>query len=215
VAKFTDDPDSNCQGPSTCNGLGACQLKNGSACQDASACVSLQCADGVCCDQDCSGTCYGCNRPGDEGRCKPLDGVEDHAATTTCEGASVCTVPSGSAPTCKIKDGERCTANDQCLNGSCLTSYRDADGDGYGHAYVQRCERTPQPGYVLTGGDCCDGDGSAHPGQTTYSASPNACGNYDWNCNGSVERAPTAPVNGPRGCGCSGTGPLAMCISCR
>jgi hypothetical protein len=215
VAKNTDDPDSNCTDLNTCNGLGACQLKNGSPCQTASACVSQQCADGVCCDEACSGTCYGCNQPGSEGRCKPIDGAEDHAAPTTCEGASICTAPDGATPACKIKDGEACTSNDQCLGGSCITSYRDADGDGKGGTVVRRCERAPQPGYVLTGGDCCDLDARAYPGQTSYFPTKNACGSYDWNCNGSVERAPTTPVSAPPGCGCLESGLSHTCTSCR
>jgi hypothetical protein len=215
VAKFTDDPDSDCAGANTCNGHGACQLKNGSACQGASACVSQQCADGVCCDESCTGTCYGCNQPGSEGTCKPIDGAQDHSAATACEGATICTTASGTTPACKIKDGEACTSNDQCLGGSCLTSYRDADGDKYGSTMVRRCERAPQRGYVLASGDCCDLDAYAHPGQT-YKVSKTLCGNYDWDCNGSVERDPTTRADAPPGCGCFRAGTLGdICVFCR
>jgi hypothetical protein len=199
VAKFADDPDTCPAETNTCNGLGACQVRNGATCSASAECVSGQCVDGVCCDQGCSGTCFSCNQPGRAGRCSPIDAAEDHAASVTCEGASSCTAPSGAAPACKLKDGQPCTANDDCLGGSCLSSYLDRDTDGYGTAgsKVRRCERTPQAGYVLAAGDCCDTDADANPGVTAYSAKADACGSFDWDCSGAIERlgSPTA------GCG--------------
>jgi hypothetical protein len=167
--------------------------------------VSQQCVDGVCCEEACS-----------QGHCKALDGAEDHAATTTCDGASICTTPAGASPECKLKDGEPCKASEQCLNGSCLTSYRDADGDGYGGTFVQRCERTPQPGYVLRSGDCCDRDAYAHANQTYYFGQPNACGSWDWNCNGVVEPSHTNAIGAPAKCGCITVGTAGQnCTTCR
>jgi hypothetical protein len=211
VAKLTDDPDS-CTGLDTCNGLGACQLKPGSPCDSASSCVSQQCADGVCCDEACGDTCYGCNQAGSVGTCKPIDGAEDLTATVTCSGGSICAVSGGAAPSCKLKDGQPCTSNDQCVNGSCLTSYLDADGDGFGGAAVRRCELKPQPGYVTEAGDCCDADAHAHPGVTAYSSAKDACGSYDWNCNGVDERSASSTVN----CGCVSFGKFGdTCGACR
>ncbi|MCB9641858.1 MAG: hypothetical protein H6728_02165 [Myxococcales bacterium] len=36
--------------------------------------------------------------------------------------------------------------------------------------------------YITTGGDCCDVDAQAKPGQTGYFPTANACGSFDWNC---------------------------------
>ena len=60
---------------------------------------------------------------------------------------------------------------------------RDCDGvdgtdeDGDGHA-----------GQSSGGDDCCDSDADAFPGSTHSSASTNACGSYDFNCDGVIEK---------------------------
>jgi hypothetical protein len=215
VPKYTDDPDSSCSGTQTCNGLGQCQLKMGSQCGNAADCVSEQCTDGVCCESACAGTCYSCNQKGSEGTCKAIDGDVDPWATVTCTGSSICTAPNGAAPSCKLRDGQSCTSNDQCLNGSCLLSYLDSDGDGYGSTSVHRCELARQPGYIAVGGDCCDSDPQAHPGVTAYSQTTDACGSFDWNCNGVVEKSSTSGT-AAMACGCVGGGKLGeVCTLCR
>jgi hypothetical protein len=35
--------------------------------------------------------------------------------------------------------------------------------------------------------DCCDSDANAHPGQASYFTSEDACGSFDYNCNGSAD----------------------------
>jgi hypothetical protein len=200
VAKFTDDPDT-CTDDKTCNGLGRCQLKNGAACAEANDCVSQQCVDGVCCEQGCQATCYACNQPGGEGKCLPVHGAEDSAAVAACDGARVCSAPGGAAPACLLKDGQACTANDQCFTGFCATWYLDGDGDGYGgSSTIHRCGTTPPAGYVRTAGDCCDVDAKAHPRATDGSALRNACQSYDWDCNG-VEELSAAAANQGVSCG--------------
>ena len=219
VARFTEDPNSNCSGASlVCDGLGMCRSKNGTACAANTDCASLECVDGVCCNQACDGTCYSCDQQGSVGTCKPLDGAQDPSATVACTGSNICTAPAGAVPACKIKDGEACTSSADCLNGSCITSYRDADKDGYGSDKVSRCERAPAAGYVLTGGDCCDSDAGTHPGVTTYSAGANACGRFDRNCDGKVEEQ--AGGSAPS-CGCISEGiggklgGTTLCTACR
>jgi hypothetical protein len=49
----------------------------------------------------------------------------------------------------------------------------DQDGDGH-RSNASGCG----------GDDCCDMDRTAHPGQTSYFATRDACGNYDYDCNG-------------------------------
>lgn len=50
----------------------------------------------------------------------------------------------------------------------------DADGDGF---------RSPRCG----GNDCCDTDASTYPGSERFFSARNACGNYDYNCDGYEE----------------------------
>jgi hypothetical protein len=75
-------------------------------------------------------------------------------------------------------------------------------------------------GYLATGAcggnDCCDTDGNAHPNQASFYAQLDACGSYDYNCNGkedeewgvfscSVSLGTCTPtpgfISGPPGCG--------------
>jgi hypothetical protein len=79
----------------------------------------------------------------------------------------------------------------------CRTYFLDVDGDGYGSVATVRCdgERAPPPGYVTTGGDCCDADPDAHPGQTLFGTKTTACGTFDFNCDGVQEpQVPACPV---------------------
>ena len=178
VAKFTDDP--RCSAEQTCDGLGMCRSKNGTACSEDAACTSLNCIDGICCNVACAGagagvgTCYSCMQAGSVGTCTEVR--------------------------CKFNDGEPCASNADCLGGSCITSYRDGEGDGYGAGKVTRCELAPAAGYVLKGGDCCDSDPGTHPGASSYAAAANACGGFDRNCDGKVERADGSTM----ACGCVG-----------
>jgi hypothetical protein len=213
VPRFTDDADSGCSGASTCNGLGECHLENGSACSAGSDCVSLSCTDGVCCNEACDGTCYSCDQAGSVGTCKSIDGAQDPSAVVACTGNDICTTPAGGAPSCKIKDGEPCTNSADCLHASCLTIYRDADGDGYGGTVSRICTTSVPAGYVATGGDCCDSDAQAHPGQSNYYTVEDACGSFDWNCNGTIDRSSTVSS---AACGCLNLGKLGLsCVFCR
>jgi hypothetical protein len=213
VHRFTDDLDS-CIGVNTCNGLGACELKNGGACTADSQCTSQHCVDGVCCDQGCDGTCSSCNQPGSEGSCKPLHGADDLVATLTCTDARTCGLSGEAATLCKLKDGQQCSTSDQCASGWCLTTYRDADGDGYGVSPgVQRCGASALPGYAPNANDCCDSDARANPGVTTYQTFRNACGSFDWNCNGTLEHSVNTPD--PIPCGCFPALGSEFCDACK
>jgi hypothetical protein len=77
------------------------------------------------------------------------------------------------------------------------------------------------------GNDCCDTDAKAHPGQTTFFAQADACGSFDYNCNGQLDAQ--YPVNltcggtGLSGCsggsaflgdpGCGNSGLFATCVA--
>jgi hypothetical protein len=92
----------------------------------------------------------------------------------------------------------------------CGWVYPDSDNDGYGVTSqgVYTCD--PQPsGYVYNSpGDCCDSDQSTHPGQTAFFTTPNACGNFDYNCDGAAtpqSNGPTDCSSAPMGCTFNGT----------
>jgi hypothetical protein len=52
----------------------------------------------------------------------------------------------------------------------------DQDKDGY-----------KAKGGACGGNDCCDTDPNAHPGQTMFFTNADACGSYDYNCDGTIE----------------------------
>jgi len=51
----------------------------------------------------------------------------------------------------------------------------DQDHDGY-----------RSMGVGCNGNDCCDTDANAHPGVTAFFTAPDACGNYDYDCSGTI-----------------------------
>jgi hypothetical protein len=93
---------------------------------------------------------------------------------------------------------ERCDSVDRDCDGStteenatgCSTYYSDVDGDGYGGN--SKCLCAPSATYRITqGGDCCDRDARARPGLPgiLWYTSANICGSYDYDCNGTEQRA--------------------------
>ncbi len=129
LAKFIDDGD--CSDANTCSGLGDCRAKNGSACTAATDCASLNCVDGVCCNEACSGTCFSCNQAQSPGTCRAIDGAADPSATTVCSGAKICAVAADGQPACKLKNGQTCTTNPQCASGTCRTTYVPPDPNDF------------------------------------------------------------------------------------
>jgi hypothetical protein len=140
VARFVDDGE--CSGTNSCNGLGECRGKNGSACASAANCVSLNCVDGVCCDQTCEGTCFSCNQAQSPGTCRPINGAEDMSASTACNGTNICSTVGGGQPACKLKNGQTCSTHAQCASGNCQTIVVPPDpGNPYDPGYTfNRCE---------------------------------------------------------------------------
>jgi hypothetical protein len=70
-----DVPVSNTDAPQTPDrpDTGMPLKPNGESCSTGGECVSNVCADGVCCNRDCSAACYTCAAPGVMGTCVPSD----------------------------------------------------------------------------------------------------------------------------------------------
>jgi hypothetical protein len=127
---------------------------NGEACSSDSECISAHCADGVCCNTACAGSCFAC----DGGTCAPKAAGEQCddglfcTATDTCNGSGSC---QGSGTTCPLAEqSEYCTncneATDSCSQFEGLTC-----GLGVGQA----CQASFQCGSnFCVDGVCCDTD---------------------------------------------------------
>jgi hypothetical protein len=112
------ETDIDCGG----GGVGTCgtTCATGKQCNVDTDCGSGHCADGVCCNTACNGTCLACSAAkkggGQDGTCGSIAlGLQDANATTTCLGAKAC----DGANNCKKIDGQTCSLNSDCLNGSC------------------------------------------------------------------------------------------------
>ena len=66
----------------------------GSNCTMNEECVTSRCADGLCCDRACDGTCEACDLPGREGTCRAIPTGTDPAAECgalhVCDGHGAC-----------------------------------------------------------------------------------------------------------------------------
>ena len=167
-------------------------------------CASGFCVDGVCCDSACDQQCASCGLPGRPGYCTGQIVGDDLAAAMPCTGAKTCSLDltSPTIVSCRLKNAEACTSNAQCATNNCATFYVDEDNDGYGgSATLHLCApvRGAAPkGYSTIGGDCCDVDSLTFPGQTAWEDYINACGSWDYNCDGTVEtQSPTSGAMPP------------------
>jgi hypothetical protein len=121
-------------------------------------------------------------------------------------------------------DGEPCTDASECAADACTLYFRDLDGDGYGGAETlgPLCGTLPPVGYVALGGDCCDSDPDAHPGQkAAFSMARSGCGGYDYDCNGTEDSfTSTCFSSCSPGCwvgampSCGKTGTIAAACQC-
>ena len=173
----------------------------GSTCTSNTDCASGFCTDGVCCDSACGQTCYACNQQAAVGHCAALTSGADPNATLACVAPSACVLPAtSSVPACKLVDGSACQGDSDCVSGHCLTYYVDADGDGYGTSeeahFCEELNAPPPVGYAAYSGDCCDVDSGANPAfdSTQFLEMPDACGSFDWNCNGVIAQQKTCPT---------------------
>lgn len=182
----------------------------GTTCSSGADCTSAFCVDGVCCDSACGETCYACDQPAALGHCAALTSSEDPDATTACTAPSACFLPaSTTVPACKLVDGTACQADGDCVSGHCLTYYADADGDGYGGSdeahFCSELNGAPPAGYAAYTGDCCDLDSGANPGfdSSQFLTMPDACGSFDWNCDGKETQQRSCPTSIACGADCN------------
>jgi hypothetical protein len=97
---------------------GACKKCDGDTCGGNGDCKSTFCADGVCCDTACTGTCLACNLTGMVGVCSnvPLN-TDDPNGQPGCTGTSTC---DGNGA-CKGENGASCNADADCLSNKCVS----------------------------------------------------------------------------------------------
>lgn len=164
-------------------------------------CASGFCVDGVCCENACDGQCSVCNAAGNVGYCTAQIFGDDTTSAETCTGAHTCSIaiPSLSLVACRLKTLQACRTNSDCASLLCETFYVDHDGDGYGETgtALKLCEvdgAAPPVGYARQGGDCCDNDANAFPGQAKYFGRQDACGSWDYSCDGKVSSQDGWPI---------------------
>ena len=101
----------------------------GHACNSFADCASGHCADGVCCNTDCNGTCKACNLNNSLGTCAQVPtGNEDPGTCTSdpmqarfCDASGVCT--NGAKPQRQALHGRAASARAAiCIDGFCCSS---------------------------------------------------------------------------------------------
>jgi hypothetical protein len=148
---------SGCVAGATCSIDGTCNNKRGlgQACTSGSQCQSTFCAQGVCCNRDCTGGCRSCALPGGTGLCLFVAAGTDPAGDCTAETRDSCGL-----------DGQ-CDGAGQCRRWSAGTPCASAtcSGDSTVSARV------------------CDGRGMCLPGIPT-SCDPYMCNPATGSCYG-------------------------------
>ncbi|NMA48548.1 MAG: hypothetical protein GX947_02060 [Tissierellia bacterium] len=72
-----------------------------------------------------------------------------------------------------------------------VLKYKDIDGDGHCPDSTQYCvgNHLDYISSCITYNDCCDSDARVFPGQTIYYSSKNACGSWDYDCDGQISKS--------------------------
>ncbi|MBI4703500.1 MAG: hypothetical protein HY744_20510 [Deltaproteobacteria bacterium] len=119
--------DSDCVASAYCGGASKCLAKKalGASCILAKECLSMNCADGVCCDQPCVGFCEACKGAwtgGQDGACAPMASIDpddECLGMPLCDGMGGCKMcgvspapPGGPCPA--VCDGG-CPGGADCL----------------------------------------------------------------------------------------------------
>jgi hypothetical protein len=134
VCKASCTSDADCAAPAVCTG-GSCGLKQtGNACAEGMECLSGFCAQGVCCNSNCNGTCQSCALPAKLGLCSNVaDGGTDPHGRCADQGQASCGtdgVCDGSGACRVYAAGTACAAASCAAGSSTLTLTRTCDGAG-------------------------------------------------------------------------------------
>jgi hypothetical protein len=117
-----DNATAVCNGTNVCNGGGLCKLANGQVCTGTpSDCVNGTCADGVCCQNACTGPCMSCNLPTKEGQCLNL-GLDATDDAPVCGGAMDATHLCDGSGACLLITGQACANSTQCAHHNCVSN---------------------------------------------------------------------------------------------
>jgi hypothetical protein len=119
-----NSPDDTCASDQACDATHLCKARIGTLCAVYTDCATGHCADGVCCDSDCNGTCKVCNLNNKRGTCSQVQaGLEDPGTCVSdvsqprfCDVTGVCT--NDAKPT-----GKPCTAGGQCKSSYCIDGF--------------------------------------------------------------------------------------------
>jgi len=93
--------NTQCLTPNSCTANSCGKKENGAMCSTADECKSTFCAQGVCCDQACTGACKSC--------VAAMLGVCTNVATGTIDPAGICA----------MQDVSTCGTNGKCEAGAC------------------------------------------------------------------------------------------------
>ncbi len=190
------------------NGVCAPLKLAGVSCGSSAECQTGFCADGVCCDQACSGSCDRCNLAGSVGTCGPAPAADP--GSPACGGSVVCngtlvdcpilcttgcpmgTFCSGTYCSAKRTNGVTCAAAPECQSNFCV------DGVCCNVACGDLCDACSVAQGAAVNGTC----GLLGPSRICRSAT-NTC-DQEERCNGA---AATCPSNGftDAGVGCGTT----------
>ena len=189
-----------------CGGGGSCAntCGSGKTCSIDADCTSGFCADGVCCNSACTGTCVACTAAkkggGSDGVCGSIPAYQpDNApaclAPLACDGANHC----------RKLDGQTCAAGNECVSGSCAdgvccgtacgglcqacsAAKKGGGADGVcGNIAVNQTDTTAP--LTCTGTTSCDGNGACKKNVGQLCSGPAQCVNgscVDGACCGSM-----------------------------
>ena len=158
------DANSQCVPPNQCQSSICGRKPNGSPCGTGAECVSTICAEGVCCNDACGGSCRSCTVGGSVGTCTNVpSGVADPKAMCAVTPATGC----GTDGTCNGSGGCRNhPSGTPCRDASCTNGVATlaASCNGSGSCPMQtnmcspyRCSGTSCATSCQTSDDCAAG----------------------------------------------------------
>jgi hypothetical protein len=168
-----------------CGGAGCPGCAAGKVCNTGTDCASGHCSRGICCDQDCTGSCQSCDgavNGGSRGTCKPIVAGQDPysqcaaSAVTTCgldgncDGVGGCEYWSASGAVCGTfcatatsQTTKTCSAPNTCTNNSTMTCANELVCTGGACLGICSSDSQCTSGYFCNGTMCAPvlGSGAA------------------------------------------------------